>query len=106
MFALKTLGERFAEARRRAELTQEQVAERVGCAVETIGRLERGVQVPPLLRLSFAAETIGIELEDLVRRAPRGRREEAVDRLVRLLRSRSADDAELVADLAERIFQR
>ncbi|ATB30115.1 helix-turn-helix transcriptional regulator [Melittangium boletus] len=46
------LGRALREARERASLTQEEVAERVGLAVEILGRVERGSMLPsaPTLR--------------------------------------------------------
>jgi transcriptional regulator with XRE-family HTH domain len=48
----KALGEAAREARRRAGLTQADVAERIGVATEVYGRLERGLLMPsvPTLR--------------------------------------------------------
>lgn len=101
------IGRRLRDARRAAHLTQEQLAERIGVSVETIGRVERGTQIPPIGRLEEAAQTVGVELADLVRpTATRGRREKAIGRLVSLLRGRSAEDAELVAAIADLIFRR
>lgn len=100
------LGERFAQARRAAALTQEEVAERVGCSTETIGRLERGTQVPSVARLDAAARVVGADLAELFRAQVRDRRETAIGRVVSLLRQRPAEDAELVADLIERALRR
>jgi len=46
------LGKSLREARERAVLTQEEVADRVGLATEVLGRLERGSMLPsvPTLR--------------------------------------------------------
>lgn len=102
----RRVGERFAEARRAAGLTQEEVAERVGCATESVGRLERGALMPSVARLTAAAKVVGVDLADLLRDEPRTRRDVAIGRIVALLRERPADDAALVAELLERVFRR
>jgi len=45
------LGEMLREARRKAELTQADVAERVGVVTEVYGRMERGNLTPSVLTL-------------------------------------------------------
>lgn len=100
------IGRRFADARKAAKLTQEDVAEQLDVAVETVGRLERGTQIPALARLDAAAQVVGVELADLLRPAPRDRRELAIARLVALLRRRPPEDTDLALDLLERVFRR
>ena len=99
----RRLGQRVADLRRRAELTQAQLAERLGVAVETISRLERGTVIPSLSRLALLAEALSVPLTDLFTQ-PRGARQKAEDRLAAALRRQSAEDIELIADLALRIF--
>lgn len=107
MMIERRVGRAVAEARREAGITQQALAEQVGIAVETIGRLERGLQVPPLPRLEAIGAALGVELSDLLRRpAARTTREAAIGRLVALLRRRPPEDAELLLALAERIFAR
>lgn len=101
------IGRRVMDARRAARLTQGQLAERVGVAEHTIGRLERGEQEPPLARLEVIAETLGTTLAELVRTpAKSGRRERAIERLSAAVGPASVEDLELVADLAETIRRR
>lgn len=53
----KSMGDTARDARQRAELTQADVAERIGVATEVYGRLERGLlmpSVPTLRRLCMA----------------------------------------------------
>lgn len=51
------------EARRRAGLTQTELAERVGTTQSAIARLERGHGHPTLQRLSELVEACGLELQ-------------------------------------------
>lgn len=92
-------------ARRDAGMTQEQLAERCGVTVETISRLERGKQVPSLARLVVVAESLGTGLPALLEETKReDRRSKAVRRLVAVVAERSADEIEMVADVARRLF--
>lgn len=101
------IGRRAAEARRLAGLTQEQLAEQVGVSVQTVGRLERGEQAPPLARLEKIAEALGVDLADLMRAPARQtRRERALERLAVAVRLAPAEEIELVADLAEAVRRR
>lgn len=51
------------EARRRAGLTQTELAERVGTTQSAIARLERGVGHPTMQRISELVAACGLELQ-------------------------------------------
>jgi transcriptional regulator with XRE-family HTH domain len=55
-----TIGNAARAARIRANLTQEDVAERVGVATEVYGRLERGGMLPSVPTLKKLCETLSI----------------------------------------------
>jgi len=63
----KLLGKRIAHFRRRAGLTQEQLAEKLDYSVDFISKVERGINAPTLLRLEDMAKILGIELWQLFR---------------------------------------
>lgn len=63
----KRLGRSLAQQRAAADLTQEQVAERIGVEQETISRFERGATIPPLIRLVDLADLYSVPLDALVR---------------------------------------
>jgi transcriptional regulator with XRE-family HTH domain len=103
----KRLGQKVAECRQQAQLTQAQLAERVGVATETISRLERGAAIPSLARLEEIASALALGLPELFTfRAQGSRREKALDGLAAVLRNRSAEDLDMLADVARRIFER
>jgi transcriptional regulator with XRE-family HTH domain len=78
---------------------------KVGVAVETISRLERGSSIPSLERLREVADALGVQLRDLLDfREGKTGRDEAIDALVRELERREQADAVLVHDLAKRVF--
>ncbi|WP_242360063.1 helix-turn-helix domain-containing protein [Anaeromyxobacter sp. SG17] len=101
----KRLGRRVADQRKRAGLTQAELAERIGVTTETVSRLERGAVVPSLARLEEVALALGAELSDLFRVADReSQKDRAMTRLLAVVRRGSAADIEAVADVAERIL--
>lgn len=57
------------EARRRAELTQAQLAARIGTTQSAVARLERGDSSPSLARLTQIARACGLELVPTLRPA-------------------------------------
>ena len=61
----KQLGKRIADLRRSNALTQEGLAEVVGCSVEFISLVERGVNAPSVARLERFAEALHVEPRDL-----------------------------------------
>jgi transcriptional regulator with XRE-family HTH domain len=65
------LGRRIAELRKRAGLTQEELAEKVGYSLDFISMVERGINAPSVERLGDFARVFGVEVADLFRTAGR-----------------------------------
>ena len=61
----KKLGQRIAELRRLRELTQEQLAEAVGCTAGFISLVERGVNAPSVAGLEKLAKVLKVEVKEL-----------------------------------------
>ena len=61
----KKLGQRIAEIRRAKKLTQEQLAEAIGCSVEFISLVERGVNAPSVAGLENFANVLQVEVREL-----------------------------------------
>ncbi len=61
----KKLGRRIAELRRVRKLTQEQLAEAVGCSVEFISLVERGVNSPSVAGLADFAKVLKADVKEL-----------------------------------------
>lgn len=61
----KKLGQRIAHLRRAKKLTQEQLAEEVGCSVEFISLVERGVNAPSIAGLEKFAMVLKVEVKEL-----------------------------------------
>lgn len=61
----KLLGANIAKYRQQQNLTQEQLAERLGIGNEAISRIERGVSMPSLMRLVEFANVFQCGIADL-----------------------------------------
>lgn len=61
----KKLGQRIAELRKTLELTQTGLAKKVGCSVEFISLVERGVNAPSVAGLEKFARVLRVEVRDL-----------------------------------------
>ncbi|MGK5035417.1 helix-turn-helix domain-containing protein [Janthinobacterium sp. LB3P118] len=62
----QTVGAAIASHRVRVGLTQEDVAERLGVGNEAISRLERGIVLPSIPRLSELAELFDCRMDELL----------------------------------------
>ena len=61
----RKLGQRIASLRKGRKLTQEQLAEAIGCSVEFISLVERGVNAPSVAGLEKFAKVLKIEVREL-----------------------------------------
>lgn len=61
----KKLGQRIASLRKGRKLTQEQLAEALGCSVEFISLVERGVNAPSVAGLEKFAKILKVEVKEL-----------------------------------------
>jgi len=61
----RLLGRQVAHFRLKADLTQEELAERTDYSVDFISLIERGVNAPTVARLQDIATTLGIEVWQL-----------------------------------------
>jgi len=59
------LGKRIADLRKARQLTQTGLAKRVGCLVDFIGLVERGVNAPSVAGLEKFARVLNVEVADL-----------------------------------------
>lgn len=61
----RKLGQRIASLRKARKLTQEQLAEVIGCSVEFISLVERGVNAPSVAGLEKFAKVLKVEVREL-----------------------------------------
>ena len=103
------VGRAIARQRVAAELTQEQVAERLGIGNEAVSRMERGVVMPTIGRLAELADIFQCETADLLIEAS-NRASDQAHHLTRLLSRVSSGDrarwVEMVEKLAARLGSR
>ena len=68
MLVMTEVGDRLKKVRRRAMLTQEQLAEKSGVGITTINRIEKGrVEDPHFSTLRKLAEALEVDPAELVR---------------------------------------
>ena len=60
------IGQCIAKRRLAANLTQDQVAEKLGIDYEAVSRMERGKSVPTVLRVVELADIFGCEVQELL----------------------------------------
>lgn len=58
----RLLGRNIAHFRLKADLTQEELAEKTDYSVDFIGLVERGVNAPTVARLKDIADAIGVDI--------------------------------------------
>lgn len=101
----KVVGLAIARQRMLCELTQEQVAERLGIGGEAVSRIERGIVMPNIERLMQFAEIFGCEAADLLTQASHRPEDQAV-RISQMLNQLAPADRQLVLEMIERLTQR
>ena len=102
------IGKNVAAYRETVGLTQEQLAEKIGVAVETISRLERGVTLPSILRLAEIAEALGIEIDRLLTASSpsKNKKHQELESLRKYLETRTTEEICLIYDLARVVLER
>lgn len=102
MISAHQLGERIADARKRAGLTQAQVAERIGVARTTVVAIEKGERRPSNAEMVKLAAAVGVPVNELLRESavravvsPRLRTDPEVAQVVERLRVLGARYVEL-----------
>ena len=104
----RQLGERLAELRTRAGLTQAQVAAKLNIANETLSRLERGTQWTDFETFVALGRLYGVEWADMMAifPGPAGGKRALVQEVCDLLQRASLSDVELLRDIAETVVRR
>ena len=66
MFNMMNVAERILTARKKAGLTQMEVANRVGVSFQAISNWERGVSMPDISNLERLANVLGMTVDDII----------------------------------------
>jgi len=107
----KLIGIQIAKIRNNREVTQEQLAESVGVATETISRLERGVSIPSLKTLEKISQALHTSLKNIfdfeyLEEPNKGDAvENEIARLIAFLKTKKADDIKMCYRLLKGIFE-
>ena len=100
------MGRRIARFRKASGLTQEQLAGRLSVALETISRMERGVNAPSIKTLGRMAEALGVQVQELF--TPEGgasEKDSALEDLMTLMKRRQAGEIRLVRENASLLLE-
>lgn len=99
------VGRAIARQRIAAELTQEQVAERLGIGNEAVSRIERGIVMPTVARLAELADIFQCDLPVLLTEASNRSGDQATY-LTSLLSKLANSDRAMVIEIVERLAGR
>ena len=93
------LGRRMARFRKASGLTQEQLAGKISVALETISRMERGVNAPSIRTLHRIAEALRVPVQELF--TPEGgasEKDRELEELMTLMKRRQLREIRLVRE--------
>ena len=101
------LGRRVAVLREEAKLTQEQLAAKIGIAPIVVSRLERGANLPSMVRIAEIADVLGVELRDLFTfdDGKRGDSDKAIEKLAAVLRRQPVERIDLIRRIASDVIK-
>ena len=101
MNQLKLFGKRVKELRKKNNLTQEQLAEKIGVYQKQIGNIETGVCFTTFQTLEKLAQVFNVEIEELFKISHLNTREEIINNINKMLQN--AKDTEL--SVIQRVIQ-
>lgn len=101
----EVVGRAIAKHRVASNLTQEQVAERLGIGNEAVSRIERGIVIPTIARLVELAEIFDCDASDLLTEASH-RSSDQASHLSKMLVKLNGHDRTLVIEVVERLAAR
>ncbi len=97
----RRLGAQIALRRRAHQLSQDQLAEQLGVATETISRFERGATLPSLVTVQRLAEALGVRISDLLGESSVAT-DDQVDVMLSWMRPLDKEGRSFVMDLVKR----
>ena len=98
----QTLGERIANLRKKAGLTQEELAEKLGISPQAVSKWENDISCPDIMSIPNIAKILGVSTDTLlsgeavapVSYVPAEQRKKIDDMLLRLVLTASENDGE------------
>ena len=104
---LKVFGKRLRSLRRAKDLTQEQVAERAGLSLQSVGEIERGRGNPTLVNIERLSVALGEDLATLFDLGDvKLSKEQAEKELLELLGGASEEQVRAVLTMARVLIQK
>ncbi|PIQ46562.1 MAG: transcriptional regulator, partial [Deltaproteobacteria bacterium CG12_big_fil_rev_8_21_14_0_65_43_10] len=101
----KRVGVRIQQIRKSQNLTQAKLAEKTDLSENFIGSIERGVRIPSLGALEKISQALRVKMKDLFDFPEEGYYpgiyEKMVTSLDGFIKERSADEVELILDIAK-----
>jgi transcriptional regulator with XRE-family HTH domain len=102
----RVVGRNIRAARRAKGLSQLVLAERSDLSADFIGKVERGTMSPSIESLKAIADALCLPVRDLFAgESEAGPSQEALIKLIGLCQGRDTEDLELLAGIAQLIFQ-
>ena len=106
----KLIGIQIARYRKDREITQEQLAQLVNVAFETISRLERGVSIPSLKTLEKISYALNTSLKDFFdfeqpQKAKSSSFENECSKLVAYLKTKNVNDVKMCYRIVKAVFE-
>lgn len=99
------IGQCIAKRRLAANLTQDQVAEKLGIGYEAVSRMERGISIPTIIRLTELAEIFSCGVHELLLESS-SRPEDQAEHIKNMLIKLSKEDRETVLHTVQTLYQR
>ncbi len=101
----KAVGKAISKKRAAKGLTQEEVAEQLNIGYEAVSRIERGVVMPTIARLSELADIFECGIDELLIETS-NRSEDQADYLASLLAKLGDSDRAMIVEIVEKLSSR
>ena len=105
VLSAEKIGQCIAKRRLAANLTQDQVAEKLGIGYEAVSRMERGKSIPTVIRLVELAEVFGCGIQELLTELST-RPDDQATRIKYMLIGLSSNDREMIMEILEKLYFR
>lgn len=98
------IGKRIREERKKLNMTQEQLAEKVGVGYKFIGQIERSERNASLEKLFKIAECLSVPIHNLLNEYRTKRKNIKLDYLLSLVHNCTDDELDLIIDVIKSIL--
>lgn len=97
------IGKSIAKRRLAANLTQDQVAEKLGIGYEAVSRIERGKSIPTVIRLWELAEIFDCEIQELLTESS-PRPDDQAAQIKQMLLELSSKDRDVIMETIQKLY--